>query len=565
MEELNFIEQLKELTSQQDLVAVSRDVSELKSKFEDYVLEEERKLQIAQIEALENGTEAPEAENDFGKEEFYSIFNEYKERKKSVVDEIHAVESKNLHEKLGLIERLRHIITNEENIGAAFGAFKEIQDNWKEIGDIPRNKRNDIQAEYSRLLEDFFYNIKIYKELKDHDFHRNFQLKQDVIAKLKSLHDVQEIKEVEQQLKSLQHDWEDIGPVHNEEWENLKGAYWTEVRSVYDRVNRFYEDRRSQQLENLNIKQELLKELQNILPALENLNSAKDWDEKTQFVLDIQEKWKNTGFGPKKENDAIWKVFRATCDTFFDTKKEFFDKINVEFDHVAKAKMNLIEQAENLKNSEEWVETANSLIRLQKEWKKLGHAGKKYEQKLWKKFRTICDEFFDRRQKHFNELDSQFEGNLTEKIALIEEIEKYQVPEDHQQALSDLKTFATRFNEIGKVPQKNQTETYNRYKKAIDQHYTDLKMDGTEKERVMFQMKIETLKGSPEAKKMLGEVKFELRKEIEKLQKEILQLENNLGFFRGAEALKKDVEKKINRAKEKIEINKSKIKLIPNE
>lgn len=209
---MDFIAKLKELAEQEDVLAVSREVNELRVKFDDYVLEEERKFQVLQLEAQEKGETVPELETDFGKDAFYTIFDAYKTRRRAVIEERNAIESKNLAEKRGLINRLKEIVTTEENIGAAFSAFKEIQEKWKGIGDIPRDKRNDVQKEYSKLLEDFFYNINIYKQLKDHDFHRNYQLKLDVINKLKELQKEETLKEIEAQLKQLQHDWEDIGP-----------------------------------------------------------------------------------------------------------------------------------------------------------------------------------------------------------------------------------------------------------------------------------------------------------------------------------------------------------------
>lgn len=568
MEAKDFIEKLNELTANEDVLAVSQEVNELRSKFDDYVLEEERKVQVAKIEAIERGEDAPETDSDFGKEAFYEAFSNYKINRKAVIDAQRAVEEQNLQSKKGLIAKLRDVVQNEENIGAAFNAFKEVQEKWKTIGDIPRAKRNDIQAEYSKLIEDFFYNIKIYKELKDHDFHRNHQLKLDVIENLKKLVSIKSIKEVETQLKGLQNDWEDIGPVPNEKWEEIKDAYWTEVRSVYERINRFYDDRRSEQMENLKQKQEIIDALSNEVAAMDSWDTVKVWDEKTKMVLDFQKQWKGIGFGPKKENEKIWKDFRAVCDKFFDAKKDFFKDANSAFVAVAEKKKDLIAQAEALQNNTDWKETANKIIQLQKQWKKLGHAGKKYEQKLWKSFRGACDKFFEARQAHFDAKDKEFEVNLKAKEELLTELEGYQIPEDKSQAISELKDFASKFNNLGRVPMKAKDAIYKRFKTAMDKHYGDLKMEGEEKERIMFQAKIDTILSAPDASRQLGALKADIRKEIDREKKEINLLENNLGFFansKGADSLRKDVEKKIDRANAKIDSLKRKLKAIPNE
>ncbi len=574
MENVNFIEELNTLTANEDLLSVSRDINELRSKLEDFVLEEERKIQVAQLVAEEKSepvdasvAEKQEEINQL-KETFYELYTAYKEKKKVLVAERNANEAKNLAEKTALIKRLREVVSTEENIGAAFSALNEIQDKWKEIGDISRDKRNDIQSEYSRLLEDFFYNIKIYKELKDHDFHRNFQLKSAIIAELKKVNLLKSIKEAETQLKQLQNDWEDIGPVPNEEWEKLKEAYWTEVRSIYNKINRYYDDRRAEQQNNIKAKQALVEETRALIADLAANDSVKAWEDMTKKVIETQNNWKKIGFGPRKENEIVWKEFRAVCDEFFAAKKVFFGSIQEEYNELATQKKTLIDKANALKDSTDWKGTADQLKRLQQQWKKIGHAGVKHEQKLWKEFRGACDAFFTSRQAHFDQKDAQFVDNLVKKQELIKAIESYKVGTDKKAALNDLKAFATDFNAIGMVPMKDKDAVFKAFKSALDAHYGALKMEGAEKDQIMFEAKIDQLKASPNAGRELQELKFNLRKDIDKYQKEIIQLENNLGFFansKGADSLKKEVEKKVDFAKDKIVEIKTKLKMIPNE
>lgn len=572
MESLNFIENLNEYASNEDLLAVSRDVNELRSKFEDYLLEEERKIQVEELEAEEAGTainiDDRKAELVQLKDDFYGIYQAYKEEKKKVIDERNALEATNLGIKTALIKQLRETVTTEENIGAAFAVLKEIQDKWKEVGDIPRNNRNEIETEYAHLLDDFFYNIKIYKELKEHDFHRNHQLKLALIGELKKLNELGSIKETEAQLKKLQNDWNDIGPVPNEEWESVKEAYWTEVRSIYNKINRFYDDQRVKLQANLEKKKELLEETRTFVANSEGRDSAKAWDNDTKKIIEFQAQWKAVGFGPKKENEAIWKEFRGVCDEFFAAKKEFFGVIHEKYDAIADKKKVLIAKANELKGSTDWKGTADQLKRLQQQWKKIGHSGVKHEQKLWKEFRGACDAFFNARTEHFGAQDKEQEENLEKKKELLKTIDAYKPGNDKAQSLADLKQFSTDFNAIGRVPMKQKDATYKAFKDAMDKLYGALKMEGAEKEKILFEAKIETMQASPNAHRLLNDVKFDIRKEIDKQNKEIAQLENNLGFFansKGADSLKKEVEKKVNRAKEKIVELKAKLKLVPNE
>ena len=577
MEVLNFLEEIKAYAENENALAVSREVNELRSKFGDYILEEERKIQVSELEAQKTPETMGEVKVQAAqkteellqlKEEFYSIYTAYKEKKNAIIEEKNSSEAKNLSEKQSLIKRLQEVVTSEENIGSAFGALKEIQERWKEIGDIPRDKRNSIQGDYSKLLEDFFYNIKIYKELKDHDFHRNAQLKEKLIEELKKLNDVKSIKEIESQLKVLQNNWDEIGPVPNEEWEKLKEGYWTEVKSVYNKINRFYDDRRAKLQENLNQKQALLEETKLLVAEKDGLDSVKSWDVVTKKIIATQATWKAVGFGPKKENDIIWKEFRAVCDEFFDAKKAFFGDIQQEFDKLADKKKLLVERAKKLSESQDWKETAGQLKQLQSQWKTIGHSGVKNEQKLWKEFRKACDGFFDARQKHFDAKDVANEENLKLKMAILSSIEKYKPSDDKAEVLAELKKFTAEFNSIGHVPIKQKDDVFNAYKKAMDGHYKSIKMGAEEQAQILFEAKIDMLKGGSNSSRQFEDMKFDLRKSIDAQQKEITQLENNLGFFansKGANALKEEVEKKVAKAKEKIAGIKAQLKMIPNE
>ena len=569
MEKQAFLEELKELVSQENLLSVGRNVNELRTRFDDYILEDERKKQVAVLEAKANGENVEyEREDDPIRNEFYEVYKEFKNAYSSAIEAKKAIQSENLRQKRALIARLKEVIEKEENIGLAFTAYKEIHEAWKLIGEIDREKRAEVQAEYSRLLEDFFYNMKIYRELKEHDFHRNEQVKLEVIAKIQNLLAAESMKEVESSIKTLQNEWDEIGPVNKERWEEIKAKYLEAVRAIYERINVHYDAKRAIQAENIEKKQALLGTTKELNTSISNLKSVKEWDEATQQLLKIQEAWKLVGFGPKKDNEEIWQLFRAECDTFFAAKKEFFDGLRSEFDAIALKKQQLIEQANALVSSTDWKKTSEQFINLQKKWKAIGNAGQRNEQRLWKEFRTACDAFFNAKQAFYNEQDALNVSNLTAKQDLIAKIEAYVISEDKQQALADLKDFTNAFNAIGHVPVKEKDGIYNAYKKAIDTHYQSLKLEGDEKEKILFQSKIDTLKSSPNAEKLLEKEKAELRRNIDTLKQDIIQYENNLGFFansKGANDLKKEVEKKIEHSKRKIEEMKRKIKMIPNE
>jgi uncharacterized protein YicC (UPF0701 family) len=320
--------------------------------------------------------------------------------------------------------------------------------------------------------------------------------------------------------------------------------------------------------ENLKKKKELLAEAGTILAHYATYETTKVWEEATVKLLALQETWKTIGFGPRKENEEIWQKFRTLCDEFFSNKKAFFGTIQDKFVKIAEEKQKVIDQAKALKDSTDWKETADKLVQLQKAWKNTGHAGQKLEQKLWTEFRGACDAFFNARTKHFEAQDKLLETNLLAKQTIIQNIETYQPSADKKQTLTDLREFTNAFNEAGKVPMKQKDSIYNAYKTAIDKLYTDLKLEGAEKEKVMFEARINTLSSSPDAGRLFTIEKADMRLQIDKLKAEVLQFENNLGFFsksKGADTLKAEVEGKINATKNKIEALIRKMKMIPNE
>ena len=568
MEKNTFIEELEKLAQNEDVLMASREVNELKVRFDDYILEEERKDQVALLNAQAEGIAYDSIDFKPFKDAFYEIYSVYKAKRKEVIDAKNAVETENLKAKKALMTQLKDVIENEENIGAAYGAYKEIHEKWKAIGDIPREQRDQIQQDYSRLLEVFFYNMKIYRELKDHDLKRNYQLKLAIVEQLEQLKNKQSIRDIETSLKTIQNEWEEVGPVANEEWEKLKDNYWASVREIYEKINLFYDERRTTLLENLEKKKAHLITTKAIIDAISSYDSVKTWEDATKNLLAIQENWKTIGFGPRKENEEVWQEFRAMCDDFFAKKKEFFGTIQEKFTKIGDQKQALIDQVIALKGSTDWKATGEKIVALQKQWKTIGHAGQKLEQKLWSDFRGACDTFFNARQKHFEEQDKQLEVNLLAKQTIIQAVESYVVPEDKKQALADLKEFTTSFNTAGRVPLKDKDSNYLAFKKAIDCHYSKLKLEGQEKDQVFFQARIDTLSSSPEASRLFAKEKAEIRQQIEQLKGDILQYENNLGFFaksKGADALRKDVEEKINHSKNKIDSLIRKLKMIPNE
>ena len=568
MEQLRLLlEQLIAFESQDDLIAIGREINEVKINFEDHLMEAERVQQIASLDAAEKGEPIESMDFTDIKNEFITRYKAIQEQRKQQISLKDTLERENLKLKKGLLEELKRIIESEEHIASAFQSYKNIHETWKKIGDIPRDQRDGIQKEYARLLEIFFYTMRIYREIKDHDYKRNLQLKQKVLHKLQQLRNEEEdLKSVEQQLRVLQDEWEEIGPVQNEEWELIKPKYWETVRQIYDKINVHYEAQRQVYVQNIAAKRTLVDEILGLHTAAGEAKSNKDWDKLVEQLKAVQESYKKIGPGSRKDNEVVWKAFRAACDGFFDLKKSYSKAQHEAYSGLIEKKKALIDAVNALKDSTEWKTSSQKIIGYQKEWKTIGNTGK-VENKLWAEFRGACDAFFNARDEANQSAEKDREHNLTLKLALVQRINELEIS-DRSEALKMLRSLAAEFSELGQVPLAKKDEIYTAYKGALDAKYGSLALSAKEKEDMAFNAKIDSIQASPERNKLLQKERFDIRKQIERIEQEANRMETNLSFFarsKGADSLRNVVENKIKDMQQQVSKLKTKLKQLPNE
>ena len=567
MEQLNtLLDQLQTYALRDDLVPCGKEINDLKISFEDTLLEMERVNQIQMLEARDAGETIDSTDFSEIKNAFLDLYKRLHEQRKQQILLKDALEKENLKLKRSLIEDLKKIIESEENIGTAFNAYKSIHETWKKVGDIPRDQRDAVQKEYSRLIEIFFYTMRIYREIKTHDYKRNSQNKQVILHKLQQLRNEEEdIKTVEQQLRTLQDEWEEIGPVQNEEWDALKTKYWEVVRQIYDKINAHYEAQRQVYEKNIEAKKALVLQMQELCVHAGEANSFKTWDALTEKVKSVQEEYKKIGPGARKENDLVWKQFRTAIDAFFELKKNKAKEQQAALSERIEAKKKLILEAEQLKDSI-GKEATQRIIQLQKDWKNIGNSGKA-ENQLWAKFRGACDAFFAAKDAENAAADKALEENYELKLAVIEKIKAFE-PVDKTEGLAQLRGFSGEFTAIGHVPASKKDQVYKSYKTALDKAYEALKLNQKEREQWDFKAKLDEMLTSPDRVKQVQRERTELRKNIERLEQEINRMETNLAFFarsKGADSLRAEVAVKVQGIQEQISVLKQRLKLLPNE
>jgi hypothetical protein len=465
-------------------------------------------------------------------------------------------EADNLAAKQAIMEEMKAMIASEENIGTAFNRFNELGEKWKTIGPIPQQSYRDLQRDFSHLRDEFFYHIRIYKELRDHDLKKNTALKQALIADMESVQKVESVREAEALVKEYQEKWHQIGPVAREEWESVRDGFWNATRVVYDRINEYYKARRAEHEANLQAKQALLDKV-NEINATEGDLSAKDWKQLTDRILELQTAWKGVGFATKKDNERIWKDFRNACNAFFERKNVFFTTLKDQFKGVREKKEALIAEAVVLKDSTDWRNTAEKLKQLQSRWKEAGSAGPRDENRLWGRFREACDGFFHARKAAFDKLDAEQAVHVQAKEDLLKEIEGFSLTGDRNADIEVLKGFSQRWLNSGRVSPKLYDAFSTRYRNALDKQYGQLKLNDDERRRMQFSNRVEDIRSAPDGQFQLEKEGRFIKRKIEEVENEMRQMERNMGMFNfksaSGEAMKKEMEKKIERAKEDIE------------
>lgn len=470
----------------------------------------------------------------------------------------------NFRAKEAMLEQLHQLIEDEETKGITdIDKLRSIQQLWKETGAVPPAHRNEQWQKYHFLIDKFYDNLRINRELKELDLSKNLEGKVDLCEKAEELLLEPSIKKAIETLNLLHEHWKQIGPVPREQkdsiWERFKAA----SDKVYDKRKNYFQTLDTEREGNFLKKTALCEKVEAILetPAKEH----QGWQKLSEQVEALQAEWKTVGFAPKATNSVVWRRFKQACDQFFTAKNLFYRTIRQEQIENLQAKEALCVQAESLMESEDWKATTETIIRLQKEWKKIGAVNRKASDKVWQRFRKACDQFFERKNQHFGGQDARHEENLKLKVALIEKIEAFVGSGNQKTDLDALKDFQREWLEIGFIPLKDKKDINDRYRNALNKHFDELKISVQEKTKLNFQQKLETIKSGKDGDRGLRKEQFQIQTRISHLNNDILLWQNNMEFFaksKNADMLRKEIEQKIERARNEMAQLKEKLLLL---
>ena len=529
------------LAADEERMKKSKDAEILKAAFYKRLHKEKAEAGLSVPEVVEGEEEdAPVAEvtteNPFIEIErgFKELYNKYKAEKAEYNKQLDQERESNLAAKEAVIAELKNLIEKQEDVNATFPAFREIQNKWRAIGPVPAQSYRNINETYQLYVEQFYDMVKINRELRDLDFKKNLEVKEEFCAVAEKLAESENVVDAFKELQKLHEQWKEYGPVAKEYREQIWDRFKAATAAVNKKYQAYYEGLKEQQADNLAKKTVLCEKVEEI--AAREVASSNDWNAFSKEIEELQKEWKTIGFASKKDNQKIYERFRAACDDFYGRKREFYtdykDSMNANLDK----KIALCEAAEALKTSTDWKKTTDQFISLQKQWKEIGAVPRKKSELLWKRFRAACDEFFAERDKQAKP-ENDFYANLKAKQAIIQEVRAYELKGDgsDQEAM---RQFQARWQEIGFVPFKEKDKVAQAYKEAI---------------QAKFPKEPRRPRAAAKAPKSEKEV---LIQKYNQLEQDVITYENNIGFFsmsKNSEPLIKQMQERI--AQAKVELN----------
>ena len=521
-------------------------------------VDELRKAFVEQGGDEKDFTAPEDTQENFLKE----LLGSYKEKKAAYLAEEEKLKAENYEIKLQLIEQLKMLCESQDDFNKLYNEFKDIQQKWKEIKLVPEEHANELWKEYQTYSEAFYDLIKINNQFRDYDFKKNLELKTALCEAVEKLQDEKDIISAFHQLQKLHQQWREIGPVAKELREELWGRFKAASTVINKRHQQHFENLKAKEQENLVAKTAICEEIEGIDYAA--LQTFKDWDEKNNEVLALQQKWRTIGFTPKKHNTKIFERFRAACDVFFTKKTEFYKSIKAEMEKNLEKKRALCEKAEALKDSTDWKGTTEKMIALQKEWKTIGQVTRRHSDSIWKRFITACDYFFDNKNKNVSSQKSEEQTNLEAKKALIEKVKTMDESLDTEEAITTLKEWIAEWNEIGHVPFKEKDKVYKAFHEAVDAQFDRLKVDQRDRRMKSYRNNVSEMAGKGKGK--LYSERDRLMRTYERMKNDLQTYENNIGFLtissKGGSGLVKEMERKIEKLKAEMELTLKKIEAI---
>ncbi|WP_293491665.1 DUF349 domain-containing protein [Prevotella sp.] len=487
-----------------------------------------------------------------------------REKRARIFQQQEAEKQANLEKKLEIIEKIKAMATSPDEANKSYNEFKELQQQWKDIKNVPADRASELWRNYQLYVEQFYDLLKLNSEAREYDFKKNLETKTKLCEAAEKLADEEDVISAFHQLQELHQQYRETGPVANE----LREQIWTRFKAASTVINKrhqqHFEDLRSKEEENLTLKTALCEKMEEI-SKLEN-KTASDWEKRSKEIIDIQNQWKTIGFAPQKMNVKIFERFRAACDDFFGRKSEFFKEMKQAYAANIEKKKALVEKAQALADSTDWKVTSDKLINLQKEWKTIGVVPKKIGDQLWHDFLNACNKFFEARNAANAGARNEERENLEKKRNIIEQI-KALVADAANATREKVQALTDEYNKVGHVPYKEKDALYAAYHEALDAIYKELNISNKRRRLDDFKSNIRNM--AKRGEDAIDNERGRLTRRFEQLKQEIQTYENNLGFLNASSkkgnSLIDEMNRKVQKLRDDLELVRQKIKAIDTE
>ena len=556
------VERLKEIAAS-DKAPVKDEIDLLKTVF--------YKLHIAEREArlkeyIDGGgnPETYQVVPDQDEETFKAQMAVIREKRAQIMQQQEAEKQANLEKKLEIIEKIKAMTTSPDEAGKSYNEFKELQQQWKDIKNVPADKANELWRNYQLYVEQFYDLLKLNSEAREYDFKKNLEMKTKLCEAAEKLADEEDVISAFHQSQELHQQYREIGPVAKELREEVWARFKAASTVINKRHQQHFEDLRAKEEENLARKTALCEKVEELGKA-ENKGAA-DWEKRSKEIIDIQNEWKTIGFAPQKMNVKIFERFRAACDDFFGRKAEYFKALKVTFSENIEKKKALVEKAQALADSTDWKATSDKLIALQKEWKTVGMVPKKIGDQLWQEFLGACNKFFEARNAAGAGQRNEEHANLEKKKGIIEQLKA--LAENAAEATKDkVQALTEEYNKVGHVPYKEKDKLYEAYHEVLDRIYKELNISTKRRRLNDFKANIKNV--AKRGEEALDNERGRLARRFEQLKQEIQTYENNLGFLNASSkkgnSLIDEMNRKVQHLRDDLELVRQKIKAIDEE
>ena len=498
---------------------------------------------------------------DSVEEAFKAEMGIIKEKRAKLFKEQEAEKLENLTKKLAIIDKIKSMITTPEEANKSYQEFKTLQQQWREIKNVPAEKANELWRNYQLYVEQFYDMLRLNSIARDEDFKKNLEAKTRLCEIAENLANEEDIISAFHQLQKLHQEYREIGPVAKEQREEIWNRFKAASTVINKRHQQHFEGIRAREEDNLARKTVLCEKVEAI--AAEENKGSGDWEKHTKQIIELQSEWKTIGFAPQKMNVKIFERFRAACDDFFGRKAEYFKGLKDTFKQNAEKKRALIEKAQALQDSTDWKATGDKFIALQKEWKTIGIVPKKLGDQLWEEFLGACNKFFEARKAAGAGQHSEEYANLDKKREVIAKLKDI-AEEAGENIQEKVQTLVEEYNAIGHVPFKEKDKIYEEYHAVLDKLYKDLNISVAKRRLNNFKQNLKQV--AERGENALDNERARLFRQYEAIKQEVQTYENNLGFLNASSkkgnSLIDEMNRKVQKLKDDMNLVREKIKAI---